>query len=96
MSTSAERNRARRERLKSLNPPLEYLHGVSATSAKALGLESIGWLVKTQPRHRAYYRGIYARALHLPAAWWLSRTHWAITTLVVGVEESSPHALPDS
>lgn len=90
MSTSTERTRARRERLKSLHPPLEYLRGISAEGSKALGLESIGWLAETEPRRAAYYRGIRARAARLPATWWLERSHWTIAALVTAVEEASP------
>jgi hypothetical protein len=63
---------------------------MSAREAKALGLESLGWLSKGSPSRAAYYRGLYARASRLSAAWWLTRINWSISTIVTEVEEASP------
>lgn len=76
-------------------PPREHVYGMSAESAKALGVESIGWLAEARPRYGAYYRGLQARAARLPASWWLSRMHWTIATLVTAVERALPLSAPD-
>ena len=93
MSTSAELMRELRARQRAAqqraHPSREHVYGMSAVSAKLLGLESIGWLADTERKRAAYYRGILARGSRLPAEWWLSRMHLTIAALVTAVEEAS-------
>lgn len=77
-----------------LRPATDHHSGMSAAEAKALGLESILWVAKTQPRRSTHLRGVHARAARLPGEWWRDRTHWPIESLIVAVEQATPLAQP--